>query len=80
MKLEYLNNMNPWWKYGADFWKYDRNLKEIKNAPIEFKRKKIQTKKGNIYILRGSRQSGKTIDLWFFTAKTNLPSSVRVNL
>ena len=53
-------NQNSWWKYGKDFWEYDKNLKEAKGAFTEFKRRKIALKSGNIYIIRGIRQSGKT--------------------
>ncbi|RLG30395.1 hypothetical protein DRN97_10600 [Methanosarcinales archaeon] len=60
MRLEDLINQNSWWKYGADFWKYDKNLKEAKGAFTEFQRRKIELKRGNIYIIRGIRQSGKT--------------------
>lgn len=60
MRVEDLINQNSWWKYGADFWKYDKNLKEAKEAFTEFQRREIELKRGNIYIIRGIRQSGKT--------------------
>jgi predicted AAA+ superfamily ATPase len=60
MRIEDLINQNSWWKYGKDFWEYDKNLKEAKGAFTEFKRRKIALKSGNIYIIRGIRQSGKT--------------------
>ncbi len=60
MRVEDLINQNTWWKYGGDFWKYDKNLKEAKGAFTEFQRRKIELKRGNIYIIRGIRQSGKT--------------------
>jgi len=60
MRIEDLNNLNTWWKFRKDFWKYDRNLKEVKKSFVEFTRTKLELKRGNIYILRGVRQSGKT--------------------
>ncbi len=60
MRIEDLINQNAWWKYGKDFWEYDKNLKEAKGAFTEFKRRNIELKSGNIYIIRGIRQSGKT--------------------
>ena len=60
MRIEDLNNLNLWWKFGKDFWKYDKNLKEVKDAFIKFERRKLKLKRGNIYVLRGVRQSGKT--------------------
>lgn len=59
MRIEDLTNINPWWKFGKEFWKYDKNLKEAKKF-IEFQRSRIELKKGNIYIIRGLRQTGKT--------------------
>jgi predicted AAA+ superfamily ATPase len=49
---------NPWWKHGEGFVQFDRHLQVIKENV--FCRKEIELKKGNIYILRGPRQVGKT--------------------
>lgn len=49
---------NPWWKWEKEFVRYDQNL--IKAKPIFFERKAADFKNGNIYILRGIRQVGKT--------------------
>jgi len=49
---------NPWWKHGEGFVQFDRHLQIIKDNI--FCRKEIELKKGNIYILLGSRQVGKT--------------------
>jgi len=49
---------NPWWKHGEEFTEYDKHLGGAK--PVFFKRKKIKMEPGNIYILRGPRQVGKT--------------------
>ncbi len=51
-------NQNPWWKHGAEFVRYDQSLQRAK--PIFFERRGIELEKGNIYILRGPRQVGKT--------------------
>ncbi len=60
MRIADLINQNSWWKYGDEFWRYDKNLKEAKGAFTEFQRRKIKLENGNIYIIRGIRQSGKT--------------------
>ncbi|MCI0494401.1 ATP-binding protein [candidate division KSB1 bacterium] len=57
-KIAEIASQNPWWSQGEDFYHYDRNLSQAK--PIFFERKELQLKKGNIYILRGPRQVGKT--------------------
>jgi predicted AAA+ superfamily ATPase len=58
VKISEINAQNPWWSQGIEFARYDKSLGEAK--PIFFKRKPIETKSGNIYILRGPRQVGKT--------------------
>lgn len=58
VKIAEIVDQNLWWKHHKEFEKYDRHLAEIK--PIFFKRKELGLKKGNIYILRGCRQVGKT--------------------
>jgi hypothetical protein len=60
MRFEDLTRENLWWKFGDRFWNYDRHLKEINSTFIEFKRKPLDLKSGNIYIIRGMRQIGKT--------------------
>lgn len=57
-KIAEIISQNPWWKHGAEFVRYDKNLQEAK--PIFFERKGIELEKGSIYILRGPRQVGKT--------------------
>lgn len=63
MRIEDLVGQNGWWKFGKDFWKYDPDLKRVKEEFIEFRRRKIELKAGNVYIIRGIRQSGKTVYL-----------------
>lgn len=58
VKIVEINDQNLWWKHNKEFEKYDRHLTEAK--PIFFKRKDLDLKKENIYILRGCRQVGKT--------------------
>ena len=57
-RIAEITAQNPWWSQGADFALYDKNLSQAK--PIFFERKELKLKKGNIYILRGPRQVGKT--------------------
>lgn len=58
VKISEINAQNPWWSQGREFARYDKSLGEAK--PIFFERKPIETENGNIYILRGPRQVGKT--------------------
>jgi len=60
VKISEIVNQNPWWKHGEKFAIFDKNLKEAKEKPIFFERKNIDLNKGNIYVLRGPRQVGKT--------------------
>ncbi|HJH31810.1 MAG TPA: ATP-binding protein [Methanosarcinaceae archaeon] len=60
MRFEDISRENPWWKFGNKFHNYDRHLRELHNAFIEYKRKPLDLKNGNIYIIRGMRQIGKT--------------------
>lgn len=60
VKISEIVNQNPWWKHGEKFAAFDKNLKEANEKPIFFKRKRIDLDKGNIYVLRGPRQVGKT--------------------
>lgn len=57
-RIAEIADQNPWWRHNKEFERYDQHLKKAK--PIFFKRKEIGFKKGNIYILRGPRQVGKT--------------------
>jgi len=60
VKISEIVGQNSWWKHGEKFAVFDKNLKEANEKPIFFKRKRIDLTKGNIYILRGPRQVGKT--------------------
>ena len=57
IKLSGLTFQNAWWK-GEGWEKNDNDLKEL---DILLDRKKIEIKKGEIYLLRGIRRSGKTV-------------------
>jgi len=50
---------NPWWKHGKRFVRFDKNLQAV-NVDVFFNRKQIELSKGNMYVLRGPRQVGKT--------------------
>ena len=58
VKIAEIAEQNPWWVYGEEFIYYDLNFRRA--TPVFFKRKALNLKKGNIYILRGCRQVGKT--------------------
>ncbi len=58
VKINEIAAQNPWWKYGIEFARYDKHLKEAE--PVFFKRQQISFEKGKIYIIRGPRQVGKT--------------------
>jgi len=58
VKIAEINSQNLWWSQGEEFIRYDQSLGLAK--PIFFERRRIELKKGNIYILRGPRQVGKT--------------------
>lgn len=57
-KIAELVRQNPWWNHGANFAQYDPHLSKAK--PLFFRRKEPHVETGNIYILRGPRQVGKT--------------------
>ncbi len=62
MKISEIMEQNPWWVRRPVLADYDgifaRLFKGVE--PIFFQRKALEFKKGNIYILRGCRQVGKT--------------------
>jgi len=57
IKLSGLSSQNPWWKAGN--WKNEDN--DFKKIDYILKRKKIEIKKGEVYLLRGVKRSGKTV-------------------
>ena len=58
MKVTEIVDQNPWWAEGAEFASHDPYLKAAQ--PIFFRRRPLEMAPGNIYILRGPRQVGKT--------------------
>jgi hypothetical protein len=60
VKISELVNQNPWWKHGNRFTHFDVKLIDAKRQPVFFERKTIPLHQGNIYLLRGPRQVGKT--------------------
>ena len=67
VKITEVNDQNPWWSQGVEFARYDKSLS--KAQPVFFERRKIEPKKGNIHILRGPRQVGKTTYLKDFARR-----------
>ena len=61
MKKQDIAEINSWWKFGKEFDNYDNTMKLLKKKPIVFHRDKIELQSGNIYIIRGPRQVGKTV-------------------
>ena len=57
-KISEIAAQNPWWTQGVDFRLSDKHLSQAQ--PVFFKRKAIDFEPGNIYMLRGCRQVGKT--------------------
>jgi len=76
VKIAEIINQNPWWTQGVDFCRHDLHLKRAQ--PIFFKRKPLNLAKGNIYVLRGCRQVGKTTYLKS-TAKELIEGGVSPN-
>jgi len=58
VKLSEISRQNPWWTQGSDFARNDYHLS--RTDPIFFNRRSLDLKSGNIHILRGCRQVGKT--------------------
>jgi predicted AAA+ superfamily ATPase len=58
VKIIDIINQNPWWNKGKEFVLTDLHLRKAK--PIFFSRRELDLKKGDIHILRGCRQIGKT--------------------
>jgi hypothetical protein len=57
IKLSGLSSQNPWWKKGN--WENEDN--DFKKIEYVLKRKKTEITKGEFYLIRGIRRSGKTI-------------------
>ncbi|MDZ7313562.1 MAG: ATP-binding protein [candidate division KSB1 bacterium] len=58
VKIAEIVRQNPWWNQGIGFAQHDPHLAKAK--PIFFRRNEIAFARGNIYVLRGPRQVGKT--------------------
>ena len=58
VRISEINSQNPWWSQGEGFVRYDKALDRAR--PIFFERRRINLDKGDIAILRGPRQVGKT--------------------
>ena len=60
VKIGEIINQNPWWKYGGEFSSFDVDLTVLRNQRIAIERRWIDLKVGDICIIRGCRQIGKT--------------------
>jgi hypothetical protein len=69
-KISEIVRKNPWWKHGERFVAYDPALS--KASPMFYRRKRISFERGKVYILRGTRQVGKTTYL-----KDNIKELIR---
>ncbi|RMH75629.1 MAG: ATP-binding protein [Calditrichaeota bacterium] len=58
VRISEINLQNPWWARGEEFVRHDLHLQRAQ--PIFFRRKPISLEPGQIYLLRGPRQVGKT--------------------
>jgi hypothetical protein len=61
VEISSIVNQNPWWKYGKDFEHFDRDLSRVREEWIKFSRGAIKLEPAKIYVIRGPRQSGKTV-------------------
>jgi len=60
VKFAELANQNPWWKYGKDFQRFDKDLAALHDQRIPIERKSVQLQLGDAGVIRGCRQIGKT--------------------
>lgn len=61
VEISTINYQNLWWKHAKNFNVHDRDLSRVRDEWFEFSRQKIELKPGNIYVIKGPRQSGKTV-------------------
>jgi predicted AAA+ superfamily ATPase len=60
VKFAELANQNSWWKYDKDFQRFDKDLAALHNQKIPIERRRIELQRGDIGVIRGCRQIGKT--------------------
>ena len=60
VEIEKIVEQNKWWKFGSEFASFDDQFREFSNSIVKFERKEIELPKGQVFILYGPRQSGKT--------------------
>ncbi|MCW3986910.1 MAG: AAA family ATPase, partial [Candidatus Bathyarchaeota archaeon] len=60
VKFAELANQNPWWKYDKGFQRFDKDLEALADQTISIERRRIELQRGDIAIIRGCRQIGKT--------------------
>lgn len=69
VKFAELTNQNPWWKYENGFQRFDKHLTDLDQHSIKIGRKHIRLQQGDIVIIRGCRQIGKTTYIKQIVAK-----------
>lgn len=69
VKFGDIANQNPWWKYGKDFQRFDKDLATLHDQKIPIERKQIELRRGDIGVIRGCRQIGKTTYLKTMVSK-----------
>ena len=60
VKFSVVANQNPWWKFGDDFSRFDKDLVALQNQIIPIEREWVDLEQGDIGVIRGCRQIGKT--------------------
>ena len=45
VKIEEINNQNPWWKYGVNYGQYDADLTRLQNQKVKVRRNRVAVEK-----------------------------------
>lgn len=62
-------NQNLWWKFGVAFISFDIDLVKLGNQRIRVGRRRIEPRQGDICVIRGCRQIGKTTYMKEYVSK-----------
>lgn len=60
MELAKISDQNPWWKFGREFEYHDPDLLRYNRSHLQLSRRYLQPNLGNVTVLVGPRQVGKT--------------------